>query len=108
MQNTPKSTGKNQKKGSLKGIGAPRALQIIVSELAQIFSWVKPTILNGKFSPVRSIIVPKKVEITMDNWMQYYEVSPCNSSIDYNAFGEIESLDHQHTLQLKNNYILHP
>ncbi len=63
---------------------------------------------NGKFSPVRSIIVPKKVEITMDNWMQYYELSPCNSSIDYNAFGEIEFLDHQHTLQLKNNYILHP
>lgn len=46
MQNTPKSTGKNQKKGSLKGIRAPRALQIIVSELAQIFSWVKPTILK--------------------------------------------------------------
>jgi len=46
MQNTLKSTGKNQKKGSLKGIGAPRALQIIVSELAQIFSWVKPTILK--------------------------------------------------------------
>ena len=46
MQNTTKSTGKNQKKGSLKGIGAPRALQIIVSELAQIFSWVKSTILK--------------------------------------------------------------
>ena len=37
---------KKSKKGSLKGIGAPRALQIIVSELAQIFSWVKPTILK--------------------------------------------------------------
>lgn len=46
MQNTTKSTGKNQKKGSLKGIGAPQALQIIVSELAQIFSWVKSTILK--------------------------------------------------------------
>ena len=43
----------------------------------------------------------------MDNWMQYYEVSPCNSDIHYNAFGEIEYLYHRHTLQLKNNYILH-
>lgn len=39
--------------------------------------------------------------------MQYYEVSPCNSEIYYNAFGEIEDLYHQHTLQLKNNYTLH-
>lgn len=61
----------------------------------------------SKFSSVESIIVPKKVEITMDNWMQYYEVSPCNFGIYYNAFGEIESLYQQHTLQLKNNYILH-
>lgn len=43
----------------------------------------------------------------MDNWMQYYEVSPCNSDIHYNAFGEIEYLYHRHTLQLKNNHILH-
>lgn len=37
MQNTTKSTGKNQKKGSLN-IGAPHTLQVIISELIQIFS----------------------------------------------------------------------
>ena len=68
---------------------------------------IKGKKIYSKFSSVGSIIVPKKVEITMDNWMQYYEVSPCNSDIHYNAFGEIEYLYHRHTLQLKNNYILH-
>ena len=46
MPNTTKSTGKNQRKGNLRGIGTPRILQVIVSELAQIFSWVKSTILK--------------------------------------------------------------
>lgn len=68
---------------------------------------IKGKKIYSKFSSVGSIIVPKKVEITMDNWMQYYEVSPCNSDIYYNAFGEIEHLYHRHTLQLKNNHILH-
>jgi len=71
------------------------------------YAKIKGKKVYSKFSSVESIIVPKKVEITMDNWMQYYEVSPCNSDIYYNAFGEIEYLYHQHTLQLKNNYILH-
>ena len=71
------------------------------------YTKIKGKKVYSKFSPVESIIVPKKVDITMDNWMQYYEVSPCNSNIHYNAFGEIEFLYHQHTLQLKNNYILH-
>lgn len=74
---------------------------------ARSYKKIKGKKIYSKFSPIRSIIVPKKVEITMDNWMQYYEVSPCNSDIYYNAFGEIECLYHQHTLQLKNNYILH-
>ncbi len=74
---------------------------------ARSYKKIKGKKIYSKFSPVRSIIVPKKVEITMENWMQYYEVSPCNSDIYYNAFGEIECLYHQHTLQLKNNYILH-
>ena len=43
----------------------------------------------------------------MDNWMQYYEVSPCDFIQNLNAFGEIEYLCHKHNLQLKNNYILH-
>lgn len=74
---------------------------------ARSYKKVKGKKIYSKFSSVKSIIVPKKVEITMDNWMQYYEVSPCNSEIYYNAFGEIECLYHQHTLQLKNNYTLH-
>lgn len=74
---------------------------------ARSYKKVKGKKIYSKFSSVKSIIVPKKVEITMDNWMQYYEVSPCNSEIYYNAFGEIEYLHHQHTLQLKNNYTLH-
>ena len=68
---------------------------------------IKGKKIYSKFSPVRSIIVPKKVEITMDNWMQYYEVSPCDFIQNLNAFGEIEYLCHKHNLQLKNNYILH-
>lgn len=74
---------------------------------ARSYKKIKGKKIYSKFSPVRSIIVPKKVEITMDNWMQYYEVSPCNFNISYNDFGEIKYLYHQHTLQLKNNYILH-
>lgn len=70
------------------------------------YTKIKGKKIYSKFSPIESIIVPKKVEITMDNWMQYYEVSPCNFSIDSNAFGEIERIYHYHTLQLKNDYIL--
>lgn len=71
---------------------------------ARSYKKVKGKKIYSKFSPIRSI---KKVEITMDNWMQYCEVSPCNFNISYNDFGEIQYLYHQHTLQLKNNYILH-
>ena len=65
---------------------------------------------NGKFSPVRSIIVPKKVEITMDNWMQYYELSPldCELHVDKNSFGEVTDsyIDYWKDLQLKSKYHL--
>lgn len=64
----------------------------------------------SKFSSVESIIVPKKVEITMDNWMQYYELSPldCELRVDKNAFDEITDtrIDYWKGLQLKSNYHL--
>lgn len=70
------------------------------------YAKIKGKKVYSKFSSVKSIIVPKKVEVTMNNWMQYYEVSPCDFIQNLNAFGEIEYLHYYHTLQLKNNYIL--
>ena len=73
---------------------------------ARNYAKIKGKKVYSKFSSVKSIIVPKKVEVTMNNWMQYYEVSPCDFIQNLNAFGEIEYLHYYHTLQLKNNYIL--
>lgn len=78
------------------------------------YAKIKGKKVYSKFSSVESIIVPKKVEITMDNWMQYYELSPldCELHIDVekNDFGEITNTDtHIHCwtgLQLKSKYHL--
>lgn len=71
---------------------------------------IKGKKIYSKFSPVRSIIVPKKVEITMDNWMQYYELSPldCELDVNKNSFGEVTDsyIDYWKGLQLKSNYHL--
>ena len=55
------------------------------------YAKIKGKKVYSKFSSVESIIVPKKVEITMDNWMQYYELSPldCELHVDKNSFGEV-------------------
>ena len=78
------------------------------------YAKIKGKKVYSKFSSVESIIVPKKVEITMDNWMQYYELSPldCELHVDVekNDFGEITNTDtHIHCwtgLQLKSKYHL--
>jgi len=50
------------------------------------------------------------VEITMDNWMQYYELSPldCELDVNKNSFGEVTDsyIDYWKGLQLKSNYHL--
>ena len=74
------------------------------------YAKIKGKKVYSKFSSVESIIVPKKVEITMDNWMQYYELSPldCELRVDKNSFGEVTDsyIDYWKGLQLKSNYRL--
>lgn len=78
------------------------------------YAKIKGKKVYSKFSSVESIIVPKKVEITMDNWMQYYELSPldCELHVDVekNDFGEITNTDTHINcwtgLQLKSKYHL--
>ena len=78
------------------------------------YAKIKGKKVYSKFSSVESIIVPKKVEITMDNWMQYYELSPldCELHVDVekNDFGEITNTDTHiccwKGLQLKSKYHL--
>ena len=74
------------------------------------YAKIKGKKVYSKFSSVESIIVPKKVEITMDNWMQYYELSPldCKLRVDKNSFGEVTDsyIDYWKGLQLKSNYRL--
>lgn len=75
------------------------------------YAKIKGKKVYSKFSSVESIIVPKKVEITMDNWMQYYELSPldCELHVDKNSFGEVTDsyIDYRQCLQLKDKYTLH-
>lgn len=74
------------------------------------YAKIKGKKVYSKFSSVESIIVPKKVEITMDNWMQYYELSPldCELDVNKNSFGEVTDsyIDYWKGLQLKSNYHL--
>lgn len=78
------------------------------------YAKIKGKKVYSKFSSVESIIVPKKVEITMDNWMQYYELSlldcEVHVNVEKNDFGEITNTDtHIHcwtSLQLKSKYHL--
>lgn len=78
------------------------------------YAKIKGKKVYSKFSSVESIIVPKKVEITMDNWMQYYELSPldCELHVDVekNDFGEITNTDTDiycwKGLKLKSKYHL--
>lgn len=74
------------------------------------YAKIKGKKVYSKFSSVESIIVPKKVEITMDNWMQYYELSPldCELRVDKNSFGEVTDsyIDYWKDLQLKSKYHL--
>lgn len=74
------------------------------------YAKIKGKKVYSKFSSVESIIVPKKVEITMDNWMQYYELSPldCELHVDKNSFGEVTDsyIDYWKDLQLKSKYHL--
>lgn len=78
---------------------------------ARSYKKIKGKKIYSKFSSVESIIVPKKVEITMDNWMQYYELSPldCELHVDKNSFGEVTDsyIDYRQCLQLKDKYTLH-
>lgn len=57
----------------------------------------------SKYSNVNSIVVPMKVEITMDNWQNYFEIVD-DINIDRDAFGDIEYIDYSQDLRLKPEY----
>lgn len=57
----------------------------------------------SKYSNVKSIIVPMKVEITMDNWQNYFEIAD-KTYIDRDAFGDIEYISYSQVLRLKPEY----
>ena len=71
------------------------------------YAKVKGKKVYYKFSSAKSIVVPKKVTITMDNWSQYYEVAPSYELVvKRNSFNEITDTytEYCYALKLKDNY----
>lgn len=71
------------------------------------YAKVKGKKVYSKFSSAESIVVPKKVTITMDNWSQYYEVAPSYELVvERNSFNEITDTytKYCYDLKLKDKY----
>ena len=71
------------------------------------YTKVKGKKVYSKFSSADSIVVPKKVTITMDNWSQYYEVAPSYELVvERNSFNEITDTytKYCYDLKLKDKY----
>lgn len=71
------------------------------------YAKVKRKKVYSKFSSAESIVVPKKVTITMDNWSQYYEVAPSYELVvERNSFNEITDTytRYCYALKLKDKY----
>ncbi|MEI3171344.1 MAG: fibronectin type III domain-containing protein [Lachnospiraceae bacterium] len=71
------------------------------------YAKVKGKKVYSKFSSAESIVVPKKVTITMDNWSQYYEVAPSYELVvERNSFNEITDTytRYCYALKLKDKY----
>ena len=71
------------------------------------YAKVKGKKVYSKFSSAKSIVVPKKVTITMDNWNQYYEVAPSYELVvERNSFNEITDTytKYCYDLKLKDKY----
>lgn len=71
------------------------------------YAKVKGKKVYSKFSSAESIVVPKKVTITMDNWSQYYEVAPSYELVvERNSFNEITDMytKYCYDLKLKDKY----
>ncbi len=71
------------------------------------YAKVKGKKVYSKFSSAESIVVPKKVTITMDNWSQYYEVAQSYKLVvERNSFNEITDTytTYCYDLKLKDKY----
>lgn len=71
------------------------------------YTKVKGKKVYSKFSPIESIVVPKKVNITLDNWSQYYEVVPSYElNLIRNDFNEVTNAytSYAYYLKLKDKY----
>lgn len=61
----------------------------------------------SKFSRAKSIIVPKKIKITMNNWMKYYEPALSIYRGDEDDAIDPSRINYSYFLQLKSDYIWH-
>ena len=71
------------------------------------YTKVKGKKVYSKFSPIESIVVPKKVNINLDNWSQYYEVVPSYElNLIRNDFNEVINAytSYAYYLKLKDKY----